>query len=323
MKNIIEKEIKAGNNLIIINFRDNPETFLEIKKLAEKANRQDDLILISPFIPEQSNSVNPFDSYFTPEEMARNICGIYDSEDSDNFSFWIYNCNRSLCENVIKALLLLAKVKEKSINLTIETVKSYISLERIKELRLMIHSIPIFYRSKIDFCSEAAEIAKNLTEILFLSENIFSYVTSYLRNVLKTLEFKDIRKIINNEKNMFLERLESNKKIILVVQSNCLLSRESFYTLGIMILSMFHSYIEKKYFSGGYLAPLSIYIDEIEHYSKHNYCELNKFINLSHKAGIQLYGFPEPTLEKDNNSVVSEKKSRRGRKSRIITKTMS
>jgi hypothetical protein len=142
--------------------------------------------------------------------------------------------------------------------MNLDTIRQSIrreSLELMADALLRVHD------------PEARSVSGVLRDILTSPLDYYAKVSSTLRTCLMELSSGNIGAIIGKaESNRFMERLEAGKRVILVVHTGSMITREAGATLGKVILSMIQSFVGRVYLSERQkVTPsLAIYIDEAQ-----------------------------------------------------------
>ena len=251
---MIEQDIRAGKSVVFLDPKGDQQIFTKIFDVARQVGRETEMMLVTPVFPEYSAVVDPLAYYFMPDELVGHIVsGIQGGKEP-----FYRNIAKEITSAVITGNIMLARAEGRVPLQNIDSIRQNIRRQTLEEMAnaLVRVSDP-----------EAASIAGVLQDILNSPQDYYAKVSSTLRTCLNELSSGNIGAIIGKaESNRFIERLESGKRVILVVHTGSMITREAGATLGKVLLSMIQSFVGRVYLSGKQrVSPgLAIYIDEAQ-----------------------------------------------------------
>ena len=277
MENIIEQDIRKGYSVVAIDPKGDIGLFSKIVQVAYKTRRQNDLMLISPVFPEYSAILDPLSSYYMIEELVAHItAGVAIGREP-----YFFGVAYEVSLVVVQALILLAKKAGVKPSFNLNDIKNHISHQDLEKLK-----------EKIDFIDtpETKQLAMDMQKILSTPADYYSKVASSLRVALTELTSGNVGKIIGNaDENRFIDRLEADKGVILVVQLGSLLTKRAAYTAGKVIISMIQAFIGRRYSSGKLIyPPLVLHIDEAQSILYHG---IEDLFAKAGGAGVYIHGY--------------------------------
>ena len=253
-ENLIEQDIMKGNSVVYFDPKGDQQIFTKIVEVARKAKRLDDLMLVTPIFPEYSAVVDPMAYYFMPDELVGHIVsGIQGGKEP-----FYRNIAKEITTAVITANIIIAKWKGKLPSQNMDSIRQSIRRSKLEETVGILNEIGTH---------EAKLTAGMLQDILESPQEYYSKVSSTLRTCLMELSSGNIGKIIGQaDSNRFMSQLEEGKKVIMIVHTGTMITREAATTLGKVLLSMIQSFIGRVYLSDRQKVspPLAIYIDEAQ-----------------------------------------------------------
>ena len=253
-ENLIEQDINKGYSVVYVDPKGDQQIFTKIFDAARKAGRLDELMLVTPIFPEYSSVVDPMAFYFMVDELVGHIIsGIQGGKEP-----FYRNIAKEITTAVITANILLATEEGRLPVMNIDTIRQSIRRDALEETMNALRRIGT---------READLTAGMLEDILKSPMEYYAKVSSTLRTALMELSSGNIGKIIGQaDSNRFIKRLEEGKRVILVVHTGTMITREAAATLGKVLLSMIQSFIGRVYLSNKQKVdpPLSIYIDEAQ-----------------------------------------------------------
>ena len=168
------------------------------------------------------------------------------------------NIAKEITTAVISAYIILARKHGNLPIMNIDTIRQRIRRESLETTMKSLRSIG---------APEAELTAGMLEDILKSPLEYYAKVSSTLRTALMELSSGNIGKIIGQaDSNRFIKNLEAGKRVILVVHTGAMITREASATLGKVLLSMIQSFVGRVYLSNRQKVdpPLSIFIDEAQ-----------------------------------------------------------
>lgn len=253
-ENLIEQDINKGYSVVYFDPKGDQQIFTKIFDVARSAGRLDELMLVTPIFPEYSSVVDPMAFYFMIDELVGHIIsGIQGGKEP-----FYRNIAKEITTAVITANILLATEEGRLPVMNIDTIRQSIRRDALEETMNALRRIGTH---------EADLTAGMLEDILKSPMEYYTKVSSTLRTALMELSSGNIGKIIGQaDSNRFIKRLEEGKRVILVVHTGTMITREAAATLGKVLLSMIQSFIGRVYLSNKQKVdpPLSVYIDEAQ-----------------------------------------------------------
>ena len=253
-ENLIEQDINKGYSVVYFDPKGDQQIFTKIFDVARSAGRLDELMLVTPIFPEYSSVVDPMAFYFMIDELVGHIIsGIQGGKEP-----FYRNIAKEITTAVITANILLATEEGRLPVMNIDTIRQSIRRDALEETMNALRRIG---------SHEANLTAGMLEDILKSPMEYYAKVSSTLRTALMELSSGNIGKIIGQaDSNRFIKRLEEGKRVILVVHTGTMITREAAATLGKVLLSMIQSFIGRVYLSNKQKVdpPLSVYIDEAQ-----------------------------------------------------------
>ena len=253
-ENLIEQDINKGYSVVYFDPKGDQQIFTKIFDVARKAGRLDELMLVTPIFPEYSSVVDPMAFYFMVDELVGHIIsGIQGGKEP-----FYRNIAKEITTAVITANILLATEEGRLPVMNIDTIRQNIRRDALEETMNALRRIGT---------READLTAGMLEDILKSPMEYYAKVSSTLRTALMELSSGNIGKIIGQaDSNRFIKRLEEGKRVILVVHTGTMITREAAATLGKVLLSMIQSFIDRVYLSNKQKVdpPLSVFIDEAQ-----------------------------------------------------------
>ena len=279
IEHMIEQDIWKGNSVILIDPKSDPDLFSKIVSVAEAAERKNDLCLVTPIYPQCSAKVDPLSHYYMPEELVSHVVsGIKANEE-----FFI-NVAYETTLAIVQALLLFQKnglLDEERVNF--DAIKKRCSYTGLQQLRTSIEALT---------GEEADETRLLLDQLLSSPQDYFAKISSSLRTVLTSLSTGSVGQIIGKSRsNHFMDRLENNKSVIMVVQTGALLTRRTASIVARVLVSMIQSFVGRRFAAGGKVdPPLCMYLDE---FSNIAYLDIADLFNKAGGAGVWIHAFTQ------------------------------
>ena len=253
-ENLIEQDINKGYSVVYFDPKGDQQIFTKIFDVVRKAGRLDDLMLVTPIFPEYSSVIDPMAFYFMVDELVGHIIsGIQGGKEP-----FYRNIAKEITTAVVTANILLAKEEGRLPVMNIDTIRQSIRREALEGTMNALRRLNT---------REGDLTAGMLEDILKSPMEYYAKVSSTLRTALMELSSGNIGKIIGQaDSNRFIKRLEAGERVILVVHTGTMITREAAATLGKVILSMIQSFIGRVYLSNKQKVdpPLSVFIDEAQ-----------------------------------------------------------
>lgn len=257
-ESLIEQDIIAGRSVVVFDPKSDMELLNKIVFLAERCQRTQDLMLITPIFPELSARIDPLASHFMPEELIGHIIsGV--PVDGDNRFFYDYAL--MMASAIVHSLITMDRCSNCATpQINMHRVERYASYAGIQEL----HE---FMTRDLRADPMAEELATRLNDLMQQGPEYMGKVSTSLKVALSELNTGAIGKIIGKaDSNRFLTRMEADqpKPVIMVVHLGAMLANRAAYTMGKVILSMIQSFVGRVLVGERKVVKpdLSIYIDE-------------------------------------------------------------
>lgn len=277
MENIVEQDIRKGYSVVAIDPKGDIELFSKIVQVARDTGREKDLMLITPVFPEYSAILDPLSSYYMAEELVAHItAGVAIGREP-----YFFGVAYEVSLVVVEALIMLAEKAGVKPSFNLNDIKNHISHQDLEKLK-----------DKIEFIDwpESQQLSRDMQKILSTPADYYSKVASSLRVALTELTSGNVGKIIGNaDENRFIERLEAEKGVILVVQLGSLLTKRAAYTAGKVIVSMIQAFVGRRYSSDKVVnPPLVLHIDEAQSVL---YQGIEDLFAKAGGAGVYIHGY--------------------------------
>jgi len=247
-EHMIEQDIRKGYSVAFFDPKGDQEIFAKIVETARETGRLNELMLVTPVFPEFSAIIDPMAYYFMVDELVGHVVSGIKGGKEPYF--------RNIAKTITMSVILAKKVLEKR-----PLLNFYELLQGIRRSTL------VDFADRLSRCNnpDAGEASDMIQDVLEYPEDHYAKVSSSLRNVLMELSSGNIGQIIGKAReNRFISELEQGKRVILVVHSGSLITRESAATLSKVIISMIQSFIGRRLLSARkrVTPPLSIFMDE-------------------------------------------------------------
>lgn len=253
-ENIIEQDMASGRSIVYIDPKGDQEIFTKVFESARRHGRTEEIQLITPIYPEHSAVIDPMAFYFMPDELVGHIIsGIPMGKEP-----FFRDVAKELAMCIVQSNLILAAEQGTIPSLNFDAIRQGIRRNSLEEKRNALRRTNT---------PEANQVAGMMDDILDLTPENYSKVSSTLRNRMTELSAGNFGKIIGQaDSNKFIKRLEEGKRVILIVHTGAMITREAGTTLAKVILSMILSFIGRVNVSDRKVVdpPLSIIIDEAQ-----------------------------------------------------------
>jgi len=276
---MIAQDIRKGYSVTLFDPKGDIDLLSSVVQVAFEENRQHELCLVTPIFPEYSASIDPLAYYFMPEELVSHVVsGIKAKEE------FFVNIAYETTLIIVLALLLFARVRNEKCWINLNDIKQRASHACLEDLKAELESMPE--------SPEKADILASLAQILDSPKDYFAKISSSLRTTLTSLSTGNVGKIIGRaQSNQFIQRLEQNRRVILIVQTGSLLTRKTAHIVARVLISMIQSFIGRRYASGRTVSPpLAIYLDEA---SNLMYIGIDELFNKAGGAGAWVHAFTQ------------------------------
>jgi len=277
MEGIIEQDIRKGYSVVAIDPKGDIDLFSKIVQVAFETGRHKDLIFVSPVFPQYSAILDPLSTYYMIEELVAHItAGIVVGKEPYFFSVAY---ETSLI--VVQAFIILAEANERTPSFNLNDIKNHIGYSGLKQLMERLSSIN---------SPQAAQLVLDIKKILECETDYHTKVTSSLRVALTEITSGNIGRIIGQaDENRFIDRLEQNKGVIMVVQLGSMLTKRAAYTAGKVIISMIQTFVGRRFASDKTINPhLSLHIDEAQSVL---YEGIDELFAKAGGAGVYIHGY--------------------------------
>ncbi|MDO3380371.1 type IV secretory system conjugative DNA transfer family protein [Geoalkalibacter halelectricus] len=253
-EHMIEQDIMDGKNIALFDPKGDQQIFTKIFDAALRAGREKEIMLVTPVYPEHSAVIDPMAYYFMQDELVGHvISGIQGGKDP-----FFRNIAKEITTAVITANILLAQEEGRMPQMNFDAIRNSIRRDSLENTMVALQRIG---------SPQALSTAGIIGDILNSPQDYYAKVSSTLRTTLNELSTGNIGQIIGQaESNRFMEKLENGERVILIVHTGTMLTREAGATLGKVILSMIQSFIGRVYLSNKQKVDpaLAIYIDEAQ-----------------------------------------------------------
>jgi conjugal transfer pilus assembly protein TraD len=249
---MIEQDIRKGYSIAFFDPKGDQEIFAKIVQVAKECGRLNELMLVTPVFPEYSAIIDPMAYYFMVDELVGHVVsGIKAGKEP-----YYRNIAKGITMSVILTLRLLADAQGTKPVLNFSELQRGVRRSSLEDYSQALSTLT---------SPEAIEVADMIQDVLEYPEEHYSKVSSSLRTALLELSSGNIGRVIGKaQENRFINELEQGKRVIFVVHSGSLITREAAATLSKVIISMIQSFIGRTILSQKrrVTPPLSIYMDE-------------------------------------------------------------
>lgn len=291
MENMIEQDIIKGRSIIFIDPKSDFDILSKINQVAFREGRQDELLYISLLKPQYSIKFNPLSHYIIPEELVHHtVSGIKTSEEF--FINVAYETTLVIATSILMIRQAGGSLKEgigrKDEPLNFADIGYWTSQESLKSLKNILENTKMGTGDSTNKDS----MVHLLEQLISSPSDYFNKISSTLRTMLTMLTTGNMGKICGHAKeNPIMERLEAGKRIILVVQTDALLTRKPSYLLARLVISSIQSYVGRVFSNGSVIdPPLCLYIDEA---SNVLYDGIENLFNKAGGAGLWITAFTQ------------------------------
>ncbi|MGA2150607.1 MAG: type IV secretion system DNA-binding domain-containing protein [Geobacteraceae bacterium] len=249
---MIEQDIRKGYSIAFFDPKGDQEIFAKILQVAKECGRLNELMLVTPIFPEYSAIIDPMAYYFMVDELVGHVVsGIKTGKEP-----YYRNIAKGITMSVILTLRLLADAQGTKPVLNFNELQRGVRRSSLEDYSQALSTLT---------SPEAIEVADMIQDVLEYPEEHYSKVSSSLRIALLELSSGNIGSVIGKaQENRFISELEQGNRVIFVVHSGSLITREAAATLSKVIISMIQSFIGRTILSKKrrVTPPLSIYMDE-------------------------------------------------------------
>lgn len=253
LEGIIEQDIPKGENVIVIDPKGDISLFSKMYQTAKLHGREKEILFLSPIYPEYSISINPLKNHYLEEEIISHIVSGITTKDE-----FFYNVAYETTTAIVKALLMIRRETKNSEPINFNEVANYAHYDGLKTLHTNISSIKNEKENK-------EQLIILIEQILASPQDYFAKVSSTLRTTLTQMTIGNVGKIMGNvNENIFIDKLEQGKGVILYIQTGSILTRQTSSIISKVVISMIQSIVGRYYASGeSFKRRLNLYIDEM------------------------------------------------------------
>jgi len=277
MEGIIEQDIRKGYSVVAIDPKGDIDLFSKVVQVARETGRKEDLMLITPVFPQYSAILDPLSTYYMVEELVAHItAGVAVGKEP-----YFFSVAYEISLIVVQSLVMLAEVNGRKVSFNLNDIKNHISHTDLEKLKERVDTIG---------SPQALQLAMDLQKIIATPADYYSKVASSLRVALTELTSGNVGKIIGQaDENRFIDRLEQNKGIIMVVQLGSMLTKRAAYTAGKVIASMIQAFVGRRFSSDKKVTPpLVLHIDEAQSVL---YQGIEELFAKAGGAGVYIHGY--------------------------------
>ncbi|MBI5178200.1 MAG: type IV secretion system DNA-binding domain-containing protein [Nitrospinae bacterium] len=281
IENMVEQDIRKGYSVVVIDPKGDIELFEKIAQVALEEGREEDLMLINPIFPELSAHIDPLRYFATPEELAQHmVAGVSVGKEP-----YFFNVAYDLSLTIAHALVTINRYKGVHPSFNFTEASKFMTQDGLKVLQRQLSAIHDGH-----FAEDAVTILQRINRTLENDRDYFNKVSNSLAVAVGELTSGYMGKIIGKATtNRFLERLENDKPVIVVVQCGSILMRRAAYTAGKVFLSTIQAFIGRRYASGKKVDPmLCIHMDEMP---KVLYGGIEDLFTMARGANVALHGY--------------------------------
>jgi conjugal transfer pilus assembly protein TraD len=289
LEHLISQDIRAGNNVIVIDPKGDADLFSKIIQVAAESGRLHEIMLITPIYPEYSLKMDPLAYYYMQDELVDHvISGIKAKEE------YFINVASEITQVIIAGLIVIARTTNKTLKLNFNDIKMRSTHPALKKFSVEVEAS----RDKCnpELKETIDEVIANIEQILESPADFFAKVSSSLRTTLTALTSSTTGRIIGKaHTNEFVKRFEQGKRVILVCNTGNLLARRTAHIIGRVLVSMIQSTVGRFFASGRKIdPPLCLYIDE-----GHNvlYKGIQELFNKAGGAGVWINFFTQSVAQ--------------------------
>ncbi len=299
MTYMIYQDILKGYNVAVFNPKSDPmgkdddtsgnELLSYIIQACIQSGRLDDLLVVTPLFPECSIELNPLKHFMIEDELIQHVISSVKSKEQ-----YFENVAYEVSTAIIMSLVVQERIKGKNPNINFMDVKEKVDYAALQALGNSIE----YYKSFPDpDIREKIEMGLlTIRQIGRSPQDFFSKVSSSLRTVMTTLTTSVAGKIIGcARKNEFIERLEENKRVVFVCNTDNSLMPRASHIINRAIISMIIAAAGRAGAHGMMLnSPLAVYVDE-----GHNvlFNGIEEFFGKGRSAQIYLHLFTQSVSE--------------------------
>lgn len=251
---LIEQDIRKGHSVVFFDPKGDQEIFTKIYDVALDCAREKEMMLVTPVYPEYSAVIDPLSHFFSDDELVDHVISAIPISKE---SFYRDNA-RQIAMAVIKGNNILAREEKRPPMMNLDLLRQSIDRESMEDMRASLLKVTD---------PEGRVLAGILGGLLNTPVDYYYKISMTLLTCLTHLSTGNVGELIGKaNSNKFIDKLENNKPVILVVHTGSMLTGEAGVTLGKVLLSMIHKFVGRTYASDRRHAnpALSIYIDEAQ-----------------------------------------------------------
>jgi len=287
MENMIEQDIRAGNNVIVIDPKGDAELFSKIVQVAAESGRLRELMQVTPIFPDISLKIDPLAYYYMPDELVdHTISGIRAKEE------YYISVASEVSSIIIQGMIAMSKARgESKVRLNFQDIHTRGTTH--SSVAEFVETLKLYSNHPNPEVSDAIrETVENAKHILNSPADFFAKVSSSLRTTLTSLTTSTTGAIIGKATtNEFIRRFEDGERVILLCNTGSLLARRTAHVIGRVFVSMIQSTVGRFFASNRTITPpLCLYIDE-----GHNilYQGIQELFNKAGGAGVWISFFTQ------------------------------
>ncbi|MCP3922724.1 MAG: type IV secretory system conjugative DNA transfer family protein [Desulfobacterales bacterium] len=285
--NMVRQDIRKGNNVVVFDPKGDIDLISALVEEAKINDRLDDLFFVNPLYPDYSAPIAPLKYYTIPEEIVGHVvAGVQAKEE------FFLNVAEETTMCIVGALIAFNDDDpENAKTITFKELHQRCSAEELLMLKYELEKL-----NRTEKIDETIAIIDKVTKT---KPEFFNKVTSSLRTVLTQMRSGSTGAILGNvTENGFIKKLENNEKVIMIVQTGCMITKRSGHVMGRVLLSMLQAYIARKQASGAKLSPpLCIYMDE---FSNIIYRGIADLFSKSGGTNVYLTAFTQSIYDLEN-----------------------
>lgn len=299
MTYMIYQDILKGNNIAVFNPKSDPmgredntagnELLSYIVQACVQAGRLDDLLVVTPLFPECSIELNPLRHFMIEDELIQHVISSVKTKEQ-----YFENVAYEVSTAIIMSLVVQERIKGRNANINFMDVKEKVDYAALQALG---NSIEYYKHFPDPDIREKIEMGLlTIRQIGRSPQDFFSKVSSSLRTVMTTLTTSVAGRIIGcARENEFIERLQANKRVVFVCNTDNSLMPRASHIINRAIISMIIAAAGRAGAHGMTLtSPLAVYVDE-----GHNvlFNGIEEFFGKGRSAQIYLHLFTQSVSE--------------------------
>jgi len=216
ISSMVEQDIRKGYSVAIIDPKGDHELFENTVQVAFEENRAEDLILVTPVFPDYSAVIDPLSHHYMIEELVGHIVSGVSVGKEPYFADVAYEISLL----VVQAFDILARFEGRPLSFNLRDVKNNISRS---SLEVLLEQVSAIHDPKLR--KDTEHLIKDLTRVLQNPPDYFNKISNSLAVALQELTSGNVGKIIGKaDENRFIKRLETGKRVIMIVQLGSMLT---------------------------------------------------------------------------------------------------